>query len=269
MDDKIKEFFDFVRTIKGPQARSNAVLTPASLEAAMNERGAQIVIGQDAAVVLEPDTDNILRLQYYARSSEALSGIPDLVPPTQRRVVCDIVGREPKAGEQADELARAGFSFYAKFQRMFCKELCPDDTLDITDVEEARPEDAEEILEITYEAFDPLTARIMTREALIKRIEEGEVFLVRRDGCIAGFTSFDSNEKRVALLDHVIVRPEYREQKIAKKILTYKWKHKNCSDHYILWINALCTGPIRYHEKNGFEKDGMYDYILIMQKKEQ
>ena len=37
------------------------------------------------------------------------------------------------------------------------------------------------------------------------------------------------------------------------------------SELYIM-INELCKGEIIYHSKNGFKVDGMYDYILIIQK---
>ena len=99
-------------------------------------------------------------------------------------------------------------------------------------------------------------------EELVKLIKSKEILLVRRNSQIAGFSIFDSKNKKVTLLDHVIVRPEFRLEKIGKKMLNYKWKFLNHSQHYILWINVLCSGPIQYHRKNGFTEDGLYDYIL-------
>jgi len=264
--DKIEALLDFIKDIKGPAARTNAVIMPSLLETFIKEHEGQIIVGKDVAVISIPDTENILRIQFFARSPEALKTLHELIPLTKRQIICEIVGRAPKVGSLAKELEEAGFSYYAKFQRMLCKTPQPDLTLDISEVEAACPEDAKEILDITRAVFDPLTARIPSLNSLIRRIEEGEVFVIRRAGQIAGFTSFDSKHKRVALLDHVIVRPEYRNQKIAKKILTYKWLMENESLHYILWINELCDGPIRYHKKNGFVCDGIYDYIFTIRK---
>lgn len=259
-----RELFEFVRGIKSREMRTNSIFTPPALEALCGEGKAWISLGEEAAVILCPDTENIVRLYYYAKDASALREVVSMLPETSERVVCDIVGKGEQTENLSQELQEAGFRFYAKFQRMMCNNLQTDDSLDLSQVEFARPEDALEILDIVHQEFDPMTARMPSVEALTKRIESGEVFVVRKDGRIAGFTSFDSNQKRVALLDHVIVRPEYREEKIAKKILWHKWKHHNESQYYILWINVLCDGPIRYHEKNGFQIDGMYDYILTL-----
>lgn len=259
-----RELFEFVQGMKSRDMRTNSIFTLPVLDTLCSEGKAWISIGEEAAVILCPDTENIVRLYYYAKNPSALHEVVSLLSETAERVVCDIVGKGEQAEALSHELQEAGFQFYAKFQRMVCTNIQTDDSLDLSHVEFARPEDAPEILEIVHQEFDPLTARIPCLEVLTKRIDEGEVFVVRRDGRIAGFTTFDSNRKRVALLDYVIVRPEYREEKIAKKILWHKWKHHNQSQYYILWINVLCTGPIRYHEKNGFQIDGMYDYILTL-----
>ena len=256
------ELFDFVQKMKGCDMRTNAVFTLPALNDLCLQGKARILIGKEAAAILCPDTENIVRLYYYAKSAGALSEVVSLLPKTSSRIVCDVVGKGARPEMLSQELQQVGFRFYAKFQRMVCTDFKMDDSLDLSQVETARPEDAAEILEIVHQEFDPLTARIPSEEMLKRRIAEGEVFVIRQDKRIAGFTTFDSNQKRVALLDYVIVRPEYRGKKVAKRILWYKWSNHNQSQYYILWINVLCSGPIRYHEKNGFRADGMYDCIL-------
>lgn len=256
--------FDFVRGIKTREMRSNSMFTPAALDALVGAGQAWITLGERAAIILCPDNENIARLSYYAADAAALCEVRALLPETSERIVCDIVGRDERAKPQTDELIAAGFTLYAKFQRMMCSELTPDETLDTSAVTYAEAKDAPEILELTHQEFDPMTARMHSVAQLEEMIARREVFVVRADGRIAGFTIFDSLGRKVALLDHVIVRPEYRREKIGRKILSYKWKYANDSQHYILWINVLCDGPIRYHESNGFRADGIYDYILTL-----
>lgn len=258
-----QKLFEFIRNMKGKEMRSNSVFTFSGLEELFQEEKIWIAIGKTASILLCPDTEDIVRLFYYAKDAGSLQEICSLIPKVSGRIVCDIVGREPRAGELAKELQNLGFSLYAKFQRMTCRKIEIDDTLDFSDIESAALSDAEEIYKMLHQEFDPLTARMPEISLLKERIRDLEVFVVRRDGEIAGFCIFLSNNKQAALLEYVIARPKYREQKIAKRILHYKWKYENQSQYYFLWVNSLCAGPIQFHEKNGFQIDGMYDYILL------
>lgn len=257
------ELFSFVRKIKNRDMRTNSVFTAPVLEDLCQKNLAWIAIGENAAVVLCPDTENIVRVSYYAKDAAALSEAAGLLPNTPVRMVCDIIGRDLAAEMQVKELEAQGFLLYAKFQRMTCADLQIDSTLDFSMVEPAVAADAREIYDMLHQEFDPLTARFPALETLEERIRNSEVFVVRRDGKIAGFCVFSSHNRQIALLEYVIVRPEYRRDKIAKTILHYKWQRQNQSRQYMLWINTQCTGPIRSHESNGFQADGLYDYILL------
>ena len=74
--------------------------------------------------------------------------------------------------------------------------------------------------------------------------------------------NFDSKGQKAALLDYVLVRPEYRGQHIAKKIWNYKIKEQNDSKYFYLWVNTVRESAICFHQKNGFYFDGMVDYIF-------
>lgn len=259
----VSELFSFVRSIKSRDMRTNSVFTAPVLEDLCQKNLAWIAIGESAAVVLCPDTENIVRVSYYAKDAAALSEVAKLLPNTSARVICDIVGRDPAAEMQVKDLDAQGFLLYAKFQRMTCADLQIDSTLDFSMVEPAVAADAREIYDMLHQEFDPLTARFPALETLEERIRNSEVFVVRKDGKVAGFCVFSSHNRQIALLEYVIVRPEYRREKIAKTILHYKWRYRNQSRQYMLWINTQCAGPIRFYERNGFRADGLYDYILL------
>lgn len=263
------ELADFIKLNKNKEVRSNFVFTFDYIEKLVNDRKALIVIGNNVAILLEEDNDNILRLYFYAKDLNSLSEIKSLTPNSKYTVICDVIGRDPKAEKSVEELTEyAGMNFYAKFQRMSCRDFLIDNTLDTSEVELAKESDVEDILKMTYAEFDKLTARIPTECELLERIKKEEVFVLRKKGEIAGFASFDSKNKKNALFDHMVVKKEYRRQNIAKKLLSYKLKFYNDSIFYFLWINVQCQDAILHHKSNGFKSDGMYDYILMFNKKE-
>lgn len=263
---KAQDLYEFIHTIKNCEMRTNSIFSISNLEKYCEEKSVWIFIGEVSAIILRVDNDNIIRIYYYAKNAGCLSEIISLIPTTTKNILCDIVGREPKTYKHVKELECVGFDIYAKFQRMICTDITIDKTLDLTEVELACHEDAKEILDITYEEFDPLTARIHSLDTLIDLIDKKEVFVIRKKNNIAGFAIFDSLNKKVALLDHIIVRPEYRNASLGKKLLYYKWEYMNNSEYYFLWINATEKAAIRHHEKNGFRTDGTYDYILNLKR---
>ncbi|GGG71912.1 GNAT family N-acetyltransferase [Paenibacillus radicis (ex Gao et al. 2016)] len=257
-----ERLFAFIRAIKSNKMRTNAMFTKKQLEELEHASGASIVIGQDSAVVLLPDSD-LLRVYYYARDEQALQELAKLIPSTNLKVVCDIVAKEPQGLSLSEELSQYGFFCYAKFIRMTCKAIHRDPDINISDVEFARVTDAEEILELLHHEFDSVTAHFPSLAKVRKMIEDGEVVVIRRDGRIAGLTSFDSNNKKVACLGYVVVRGEYRKQHLGHKMWQYKIQNSPHNEQFYLWVNARCRGPIAYHERNGFIQDGAVDYIML------
>lgn len=257
------ELFSFIQIHKSRNMKSNATFSASALEALREENSGWISIGSGAAIILCPDTENIVRLFYYARDKTTLPEVLELIPPLPESIVCDIVGREPAAATQAKELQDLGVSLYAKFQRMTCANFPVDSTLDFARVEPALQEDAQEIYEMLHQEFDPLTARMPSMQVLRERIQNLEVFLIRGGKEIAGFCIFSSRNKRGAIWEYAVVRPQFRRMGIANTILYYKWAHQNESQTYSLWVDTKCAGPIRFHESNGFREDGVYDYILL------
>lgn len=258
-----EELLAFIRGIKTGEMRSNCNIPPFSFAHLIQDNQAWVRIGEESAIILCPDTENIVRLSYYAKDKAALGEVVQLVPETSERVVCDVIGKDEQAKTLSAELESVGFQLYAKFQRMICTSILTDDKLDLSEVTLAQTDDAPEILEMLRQEFDSLTARLPSLEVLDSRIIAKEVFVVRREGRIAAFAIFNSNKKRAAFLDYIIVRPEYRKEKMARKMLCYKWKYWNQSQHYLLWVNVL-SEAIHFYNKHGFQEDGIYDYILIL-----
>ncbi|BFH71639.1 hypothetical protein J27TS7_56320 [Paenibacillus dendritiformis] len=261
--EQVERLFAFIRSIKSRQMRTNAMFTKNRLEEIELSSDLKVVIGQDASVVLIPD-GSLLRVYYYARDEQALQELRRLIPSTDLTVVCDIVVKEPQGIRLSEELTRYGFTCYAKFIRMTCATIDRDAEVNTAEVELAQTADAQEILDILHDEFDPITAHFPSLATVRRMIEDEEVFIIRRDGRIAGLTSFDSKNKKIACLGFVVVRNEYRKQHFGRKMWQHKIQNSPHIEQCYLWVNALCHGPIAYHERNGFVQDGVVDYIMIL-----
>lgn len=264
MED-LESLMQFIRKIKSPQMVTNAVFTLSMLQKLRQEKGLQWRLGQKSAALFYPDQDNIIRLFFYAQDVTCLSEVRTLLPEEKGMTyVCDFIGKEQTVGPLVQKLEEQGFRFYARFQKMICRQLPVSTDLDLSEVEFAQPQDAEEIRDMLYQEFDPITAHFPSLEQIRTMIEEKEVFLIRGENCIAGFASFESNGRQVACLGYIITRPEYRGRHIARKLLYKKLLHFNQSKYYYLWVNEKCHTAIFTHEKNHFYKDGTYDYIFTV-----
>ena len=260
------DYFDFIKSIRSKENITNSVFTLNSLDEVIINNNGKIFLGQHAAIVLCKDINNIFRLTFYLQDQSAAKEILDLLPKLKANIICDLIGKRNILEKQKEILESIGFELYAVFQRMICREIIVDDSIDLNGVELATENDVDEILEITYESFDPLTARMHSAKEITDFIKNKEVFVVRIKKKIAGFALFNSKDKKVALLDHIIVREEYRHKQIGSKLLYYKWKYNNKSNVYYLWVNEMCKVPIKHHEKHGFKNDGIYDYIFLLHK---
>jgi len=256
-----EQLFDYIRNIKSQEMRSNSQWTIQTLKEKYAAGKVWIKCQRGLAIILLFDNEGVIRLSYYCEDPHSLLQMKGLIPTLQAPMVCDLLGKEPKVTMQAEELGIV-FQPYAQYKRMICTELISSDSIDISDVEPAHLGDEVEILEMLHGEFDVLTARMPNLDLIRQRIENEEVFVVRKDNMIAGFINFESKGLKAALLDYVMVRPEYRMQHIAKKIWNFKLKTHNESKYYYLWVNMARQSAIRFHERNGFRFDGMVDNIF-------
>lgn len=266
--EEMKRFLSFIQETKSPSGRTNIFFTMSDFEKLFQNNKVHTDIRTDAAVLGYPAEGNVWRIYFYCRDAHALSQIKEMIGdvPQGYTVVCDIVGKEPSISSFSREMQQMGYSKYARFQRMVCKEWSLDSNYDFSTVEMATLGDTEEVQQMLYETFDPVTAHFPTIQDVRDWISEGEVFVVRDPSKdrIAGLASFLSNHKRVACLNYFIVRKEFQRKGIARRLLLYKLLHHNSSESYYIWINEKCAGAIEMYEKFHFHTDGLFDDIFTL-----
>ena len=84
-DTIAKDYFAFVQSHRNKESITNLTATFPLLQDWV-KAGANIVFGQRSAIVLQKDTENILRLFFFVENADAMHEAFALVPKTQRDV---------------------------------------------------------------------------------------------------------------------------------------------------------------------------------------
>lgn len=261
-----EELFAFIKGIKSRDMRTNSTWTMQSLKASFDEGRVWICLGIDAALVLAEDGFEIIRLTYYAESADCLVNLANLIPEVKGKIVCDLIGRDSDVERWSVELPDHLFKSYATYRRMICDDIVTDNDLDLAGVSIAGLSDAEILGGMLSDEFDPMTAHMLSPETLRARIANHDVVVMRTSNDISGLAVFDAANKKVGLLDYIIVNRDYRRQGVGRKLINYKWRYANNCKYYYLWVNAEKQGAIDFHESNGFRFDGVSDRIFAVSK---
>lgn len=239
---------------------SNAYYTVPQLDAFLAEKDVQVLEGEDAIFLLEKDR-GLYRLQFYARSPEALAQLPSLLPPLDGPLVTDLVGREPGVGVQAQQVARFGFAPYSVFKRMVCRKYLLPHADGMDRVEFAAASDAEAVLSMIAGTFDPLFAHLPTLEEIGAAIERREITVIRQDSTLAGLAFFEKESDTYYVLRYFVVDPAFRGQNIGGALMRCKFTNAPENSVYMLWVGTYNSAQELYL-KFGFQYDGLTDHIL-------
>lgn len=259
---KFETLVTFLKRIKNRGMVSNSTFSAIQLKNMLLDKRYRFRLADNTLVIYETDRD-ITRLYFYTRGLDTIRELKDIII-AQPNLVCDFISKRTDNMEEiAKELISIGFSQYAVFIRMLCKNIKRENSVIYNKVEFAEPNDLDEIYSMLYNTFDKYTAHFPERNTILKRIYDREVFVVRGNGLIKGFSIFNSKDRKVAIFDYSIVRDEYRRQKIANDLLNYKLKYHNNSKCYYLWINEAFTNFIKFHNQNHFYEDGVIDTVFV------
>ena len=121
-----------------------------------------------------------------------------------------------------------------------------------------RPGDAEAAREIVNEAYRSYIPRIgqapaPMRDDYAKRIAEGQVWILDRDGTAVGILVLEETPERF-LLDNIAVAPAHHGEGLGRALLTFAEQEAvRRGWHEIqLYTNALMTENIALYERIGY-----------------
>ena len=185
-----------------------------------------------------------------------------------------VIGKERLAEEVALAFQRQGFRLEKKLLRMLLGKA-PEKIRKalLVFVEEyrnsvsfARPDDAEEVLEILLESFDLVADNIPELSAIRENIAKQQVAILRRDDKILSLNYFDySNGQIRSLFD--VTRKEYRKEGLFLAIQVFLKNYFTALNMNVLrfvgWRDVTAIKLLKHSEESNQHVDGVVIYNML------
>lgn len=240
---------------------TNLFATPDELRRLLGDPSTQVMLSE-ALLVLSHEEDGIVRVHFYARDADALSGLAALLPADRRPVVVDVVGRQAQARATGEVLARSGFDYQSTFVRLTARPYEVGAAPSDESVRVARPTELAEILGLIEGEFDRLNAHIPPPTEIEDAIGRSEVFVVDRGEGLEGVAYFQVTGPSDVVLRYFVVRPSSRGQGIGNMLLAYAQRVHPADVRTTLWVGTY-NPALNLYTKIGFIPDGLEDHILV------
>ena len=194
---------------------------------------------------------------YYFMEKEAK---PLSLPETDKPLVLEQVAaaKNPPALEEWEAV---GFEKYLQRKRLFL-------SAKKTEAEErtvsfAKEEEAETILSMMEEAFEPYTSALPTPDVLKQDISENRVIAVREGDDLQGFLRF-GREKKISVLWQIVVAPSGRGKGIGISLVK-DWIsiEREETAKFQLWVREDNPPACKMYEALGFLPDGRIAPVML------
>lgn len=149
--------------------------------------------------------------------------------------------------------------------KVYSRYKCMPKNKTTTDIETANLNDVSEILSILNEYFDPLSDHIPDCDEITNLIKKQSIFVIRRDGIIAGVAIYELKQK-ICYFRLNCVRKEFQNGFIGYKLGIAVTRSLDV-DVFYTWIDDSNARAIRLDASWGFKPDGLKDYIFIKNEK--
>ena len=195
-------------------------------------------------------------LYFFLEKGAKPAEFPELDKPLVLEQVA--VAKNPPA---LDEWEAVGFEKYLQRKRLFLsakKTEAEERTVSFANLEEA-----ETILTMMEEAFEPYTSALPEREILEQDISENRVIAVREGEELLGFLRF-GREKKVSVLWQIVVAPNGRGKGIGTALVK-DWISLEREDvaKFQLWVREDNPPACKMYEALGFLPDGRIAPVML------
>jgi len=160
-----------------------------------------------------------------------------------------------------EEWEAIGFTKYLQRKRLFLSAKKTE--AEQREVSFARTEEAETILGMMEEAFEPYTSALPDLETLKQDLNENRVIAFREGERLLGFLRF-GREKKVSVLWQIVVSPEGRGQGIGNSLVR-DWISLEREEvaKFQLWVREDNPPALRMYEALGFLPDGRIAPVML------
>lgn len=230
------------------------------------EEEASVLRYNEKAIVLFCEDNGVNRLHFYLASPFDSPALGELLKDVScRPLVVDCIGKKEQVEPLSDALSGLGFERYARFSRWRSKEirLFSEAMLREGMFETSTPQDADELMSLFQQTFDPFDAHFPTSEQLLKDILDGLVFHARDGEKIIAAVCLEKIGKREIYLFLDAVAETHRSSGVGVLLLQYALWHHRDYPSYMTWTNDMNKPSNRMHKALGMSYDGLKDIIMI------
>lgn len=177
------------------------------------------------------------------------------------RFVADLVGKLPDIGPVSDVFIKSGFSEYSKLCRMSRKVPDNNHFAINSHILPAKIIHAENILDLLYTYFDPVSEQLPGIDEVKKWITNGNISIYLSDNKILGFVIY-INKGYSSYLRYWFVHPEHRDKKIGSALLNKYFSDGKDARLMFFWVVLSNENAVLRYKHYGFQMENFYDIVL-------
>ena len=195
-------------------------------------------------------------LYFFLEKEQKPVSLPDMDKPLVLEQVA--AAKNPPALEEWEAV---GFEQYLQRKRLFLSAKKTEE--EQREVFFAKAEEAEMILSMMADAFEPYTSALPDMDTLKADISEHRVIAVREDENLLGFLRF-GREKKVSVLWQIVVSPAGRGKGIGTALVK-DWISLERADaaKFQLWVREDNPPALKMYEALGFLPDGRIAPVML------
>ncbi|EKD30769.1 MAG: hypothetical protein ACD_77C00477G0037 [uncultured bacterium] len=177
------------------------------------------------------------------------------------RFVVDLVGKMPDIGLTSNAFINSGFGEYAKLCRMSRKVSDNEHFAINSHILPAKITHAENILDLLYTYFDPVSEQLPGTDEVKKWIANGNVSVYSSDGQILGFVIY-INKGFSSYLRYWFVHPGHRDKKIGSALLNKYFSDSKDVRLMFFWVILSNENAVVRYKHYGFQMENFYDIVM-------
>lgn len=210
----------------------------------------------DGGCYLLHEKEKQIDLYFFLEKERKPAELPELDKP----LVLEQVAAE-KNPPSLEEWEALGFEKYLQRKRLFLSAKKTEG--EQREISFAKAEEAEPILAMMADAFEPYTSALPDMETLKQDISENRVLAAREGEKLLGFLRF-GREKKVSVLWQIMVSPAGRGKGIGTSLVK-DWISIEREDaaKFQLWVREDNPPALRMYEALGFLPDGRIAPVML------
>ena len=210
----------------------------------------------DGGCYLFHEKEKQIDLYFFLEKDAKPVALPKLEKPLVLEQVA--VAKNPPVLEEWEAI---GFTKYLQRKRLFLSAKKTE--AEERNVSFGKEEEAEPILAMMEEAFEPYTSALPDMDTLKTDLSENRVIAFRKGEKLLGFLRF-GREKKVSVLWQIVVTPEGRGKSIGNSLVR-DWISLERDEvaKFQLWVREDNPPALRLYEALGFLPDGRIAPVML------